>query len=137
MHHSEQVLTDAYLNLPYEMCHYIAQTVSLNDDDKIIHQVWAHLLDRLGHLLLSTVPFTYQHPLLSFLTSTSAMDNVNVFNEQCLLAFGPVWQALLCQDNAHNSNGVSDHITADQVGSDGRKCVRRDTRKQVQSDDRK
>ena len=103
----------------------------------MILQVWAHLLDRLGHLLVSTVPFTYQHPLLSFLTSTSAMDNVNVFNEQCLLAFGPVWQALLCQDNAHNSNGVSDHITADQVGSDGRKCVRRDTRKQVQSDDRK
>src|SRR6266436_5816097 len=110
----------------------------------MILQVWAHLLDKLGHLLLSTVPFTYQHPLLSFLTSTSAMDNVNVFNEQCLLAFGPVWQALLCQDNVHKSNGVSDHITAvlcDNVESSNGQMMHRgyaikDSRNQVGCDGR-
>ena len=49
MGHSVQVLTDVYLNLPYEICHYIAQTISLNDDDEIIHQVWVHLLDHCRH----------------------------------------------------------------------------------------
>ncbi len=112
MGHSVQVLTDVYLNLPYEIHHYIAQTISLNDDDEIIHQVWVHLLDRLGNLLLSTTPFTYQHPLLSFLTSTSAMSNVNIFYQQCLLSFGPVSQALLHQDNTYQSDDVSVHTTA-------------------------
>src|SRR5260370_33446298 len=106
---SIKVLNEVYLKLPYEICHYIAQTIILNNDDEIILQVWVHLFDCLGHLLLSTTPFTYQHPLLSFLTSTSAMGNVNVFNEQCVLAFGPVWQALLHQDNTSQSHGVSDH----------------------------
>ena len=91
MGHSVQVLTDVYLNLPYEIHHYIAQTISLNDDDEIIHQVWVHLLDCLGNLLLSITPFTYQHPLLSF---------------------GPVWEALWHQDNTYQSDGISDHTSA-------------------------
>ena len=116
---STQVLNNVYLNLPYEICHYIAQTVLFNDDDEIILQVWVHLFNCLGQLLLSTTPFTYQHPLLYFLTSTSAMSNVNVFNEQCLLTFGPVWQALLHQDNTCQSDGASDHtaVLCDIVGT--------------------
>ena len=119
MGHSVQVLTDVYLNLPYEIRHYIAQTISLNDDDEIILQVWVHLLDCLGNLLLSTTPFTYQHPLLSFLNSTSAMSNVNIFNQQCLLSFGPVWEALLLQDNTYQSDGISDHTTAELCNFSG------------------
>src|SRR6266478_5630675 len=153
---SIQVLNNVYLNLPYEIHHYIAQTVLFNDDDEIILQVWVHLFNRLGQLLLSTTPFTYQHPLLSFLTSTSAMSNVNVFNEQCLLAFGPVWQALLHQDNTCQSNGVSDHTavlsnivgscngqTLQKVYANKDSCkpvpiwIRIDVRKQVRSDNRK
>ena len=134
---SIKVLNEIYLNLPYEIHHYIAQTVLLNDDDEIILQVWVHLFDSLGHLLLSTTPFTYQHPLLSFLTSTSAMNNVNVFNEQCLLAFGPVWQALLPQDDAWQSHGVSDHtgVLYDIVGTSNGQTLQvyanNDSRKQV------
>src|SRR5260370_42448218 len=141
---SIKVLNEVYLKLPYKIHHYIAQTIILNNDDEIILQVWVHLFDCLGHLLLSTTPFTYQHPLLSFLTSTSAMSNVNVFNEQCVLAFGPVWQALLHQDNTSQSHGVSDHtaVLCDIVGTSNGQTLQKvyankDSRKQVRIDNRK
>ena len=47
------------------------------------------------------------------------MNNVNIFNQQCLLSFGPVWQALLHQDNTYQSDGVSDHTTAFLCDSSG------------------
>ncbi len=40
------------------------------------------------------------------------MSNVNIFNQQCLLSFGPVWEALLHQDNTYQSDDISDLTSA-------------------------